>query len=475
MTGLAILGGTPSIAQRIEELWKRPIERQKSLIGEMIERGELTGAGAGVGKDFEERFARHVGCRYALSFSHGTAALTAAYYAAGVGPGDEIITPALGYIGSYAGALHMGARPVFCDVGPDSLLIDPARIARAITARTRAVNIIHMNGRVCDLDEITRICRDHGLALVDDASHAAGAEWDGRQLGNFAHVTCFSLQGVDPVGKPVGAGEGGMACTNDQASYERMLAYCHLHRQNLGAELAGTPFAFLDKEVLGLKWRPHPLAMGLGLISLESLAERTAKRRAHHAKIVERLAQFPFLRAAASHERSTIGGFYNGIKLIYEARELAGVTITAFVRALAAEGVPVSSYGAGTSNTGGASTPIGSTCGGVSAVPCAPRGRGSTPSNRRFLPIFPSPKRRSSACSRCRPSSRSTRRSISGPTTPCRSSAARATSSAGEDPPPPRARRHGPSGVRCLRGGQRRRGDRDRVPAGARVAVGHLA
>jgi dTDP-4-amino-4,6-dideoxygalactose transaminase len=347
MAELAILGGAPSITRRIEELWKRPVERQKALAGEMIERGELTGAGAGVGKQFEERFAAYVGCRYALSFSHGTAALAAAYYAAGVGPGDEVITPALGYIASYAGALHMGARPVFCDVAAESMLIDPARIARAISARTRAVNIIHMNGRVCDLGQIMQICREHGLALVDDASHAAGAEWDGRKLGGFEHVTCFSLQGVDPTGKPISTGEGGMACTNDQASYERMLVYCHLHRQNLTAELAKTPFAFLDKQVLGLKWRPHPLAMALGLVSLESIEERTAKQRAHHAKLVERMARFPFVRALASQEGSTIGGFYDGIKVAYESRELQGIPISVFLRALATEGVPVTPQGTG--------------------------------------------------------------------------------------------------------------------------------
>ena len=347
MIGLTVLGGSPAIGRRIEERWAPPIERQKALLGEMLERGEVTGAGGGIGKRFEASFAEYVGCRFALSFSHGTAALAAAYYAAGVGPGDEVITPALGYIGSYAAAMHMGARPVFCDVAPESLLIDPDRIRPLITRRTRAVNVVHLNGRVCDLGRIGEICKDHALFLVDDASHAAGAEWDGRRVGNAGHVTCFSLQGADPMGKPVAAGEGGMACTNDETSYQRMLAYCHLHRDNLATELAGGPLAFLDKEALGLKWRPHPLGMGLGLLSLESLEERTKKRRAHYSKLVASLGRCSFLRPLTPHPSSRWGGFYNGIKVVYDPDQLGGAPLSTLSRALVAEGVPVSTQSAG--------------------------------------------------------------------------------------------------------------------------------
>ena len=106
-----MLGGTKALSRDVGEQWVRPTNREKACVSEWKSaRGELTGAGTGVAKQFEEAFAAYVGARYALSFSHGTAALMAAYFAAGIGPGDEVITPAVGYIGSYAGALHMGAR-----------------------------------------------------------------------------------------------------------------------------------------------------------------------------------------------------------------------------------------------------------------------------------------------------------------------------------------------------------------------------
>jgi perosamine synthetase len=337
---LAVLGGAPALPRKAAERWRRPKQAEKDLLGAMLDRDELTGAGYGVGKMFEDQFAAHTGARHALTFSTGTAALMAAYYAAGVGPGDEVITPAIGYIGSYAGALHLGARPVFCDLSSTSLLIDPNEISRKISARTRAINIVHMNGRVCDLDAVSAICQERRLALIDDASHAAGAEWAGRRLGNFPHVTCFSLQGANPAGKPVAAGEGGVICTNDSESFRRMLAYCHLHRDQLSELLAGSPFSDLDKEVLGLKWRPHPLGLGLALISLASLDARNVARSLCHERTTETIRPFEFLSEPTLSARAKMGGFFGGIKLVYDPARLGGLPLATLCRCLVAEGIP---------------------------------------------------------------------------------------------------------------------------------------
>jgi dTDP-4-amino-4,6-dideoxygalactose transaminase len=347
MEGLALFGGPKALAQPAGERWKRPLLEEKRLIEAMLDRGELTGAGEGIGKQFEDQFADYIGCKHALSFSHGTAALMAAYYAAGVGPGDEVITPAVGYLGSYAGALHLGARPVFADIEADTLLVDPAAIAKKVTSRTRAVNIVHLNGRVCDMDRILSVARHHSLALVDDASHACGAEWNGRRLGNSAHVTCFSLQGVNPFGKPVGAGEGGVACTNDTRAYQRMLAYCHLHRHGLDDALRGGPYEFMDKEVLGLKWRPHPLGMALAFVSLTTLSERNARRLRDYQRLAQCCQRFSFLRMPRVSEKSILGGFYGGISLIYDKTQLGDLPLSRFLSCLVAEGVPVVRQGVG--------------------------------------------------------------------------------------------------------------------------------
>ena len=237
--------------------------------------------------------------------------------------------------------MHLGARPVFCDIEEKSLLIDPDCIRKKITTRTKAINIVHLNGRICNLDEILRISQDYGIPIIDDASHVHGAEWNGKKLGNFDHITCFSLQGCHPLGKAVYAGEGGVACTNNQLYYQKMLAYCQLHRKDITKELFGSPYQDLDNEVLGLKWRPHPFALALALISLSSLDYRNSKRLENYQRVVECFKEFDFITVPKSSEKGKMAGFFGGLKFIYEPERLGNVPIHLFIRALEAEGVPL--------------------------------------------------------------------------------------------------------------------------------------
>ncbi len=346
---LAVSGGSPALAPGVAvERWQRPRDREKALIGELLDTDALSGAGVGVGKAFELAFAQRVGARHCLTFSHGTAALMAACHAAGVGPGDEVIAPVIGYIGSYAGALHLGARPVFVDLDPSSLVLDAQRVAAAITPRTRAIVVVHLNGRVADLDALMTLSRERGIPLIDDASHALGAVWDGRPVGSVSTITCFSLQGVDPTGKPVSAGEGGVACTGDAALAQRMLSYCHLHRAGLEEDLAGSPQALLGRQGLGLKWRAHPLAMALATASLESLDVRHRGRAECYRRTAELVASCAFLSLPQLDPRASMGGWYDGIKVVYDPGALGGVALPALVAALRKEGIPAKPNGLGT-------------------------------------------------------------------------------------------------------------------------------
>jgi dTDP-4-amino-4,6-dideoxygalactose transaminase len=338
---LAILGGKPAVTVSTREKWMRPIEEEKKLIWELLERGEISGSGAGLPREFEEEFKEFIGCEYCLTVDHGSTALMSAYYAAGVGPGDEVITPVAGYIGSYAGALHMGARPVFCDIDPHTLLMDPEDAERRITHRTRAINPIHMGGNVCNMDALMDIGRRYGIAIIEDACHAAGAEWDGKKIGNISDITCFSLQGVNPTGKPVAGGEGGIVCTNNRELYERMLIYCHLHRAGVTEELTNPTYRMLDSEVLGLKFRAHPIALAIAKVSLKTLPYRNERIRENWRKISNALKDLPGLEPVQSYKKAKPGGFYGGHKIIYHPEELGGLPTNKFVEALRAEGVPV--------------------------------------------------------------------------------------------------------------------------------------
>lgn len=324
------------------EQWRRPVERQKEAVCSLIEDGELTGAGEGtVSETFEERFAGTVDADYCLTTNHGSTALASAYYAVGVGPGDEVITPTVGYIGAYAGAMHLGARPVFCDVDGDTLLPDPADVADRITDRTAAINVVHLNGRVCDMDAFRAVSEEYDVPLVSDASHAHGTSWFDEPIGSVADVTCFSMQGVGPDGKPVTAGEGGIVTTDDRELYERQLSYCHLHRNGIESELTDPQYDRLDEEVLGRKWRAHPLALALADVSLDSLAERVRKRTEYRERLRDGLEPIPGVRVAATHDGSETGGLTYGIKVIYDPGALDGLAPSAFVDQLRNEGVLV--------------------------------------------------------------------------------------------------------------------------------------
>lgn len=341
MQRLAMAGGKAVFPRKFIEGWDRPRATEKELVHNLLDNDELSCAGVGISKRFEEAFASMIGCRYCLAFSHGTDALMAGYFAIGVGPGDEVITPAIGYISSYAGAMHLGARPIFTDINKSDLLISPKEIRRKITPRTKAINIIHLNGRICNLEEILKISKETNIDLIEDASHAHGATYKGRKIGNNDHITCFSLQGVNPQGKPIAAGEGGVACTNSLEYYQRMIAYCHLHRKGLKAELGGSALSVLDEEVLGLKWRPHPLGMAVGLVSLSTLDERNKKRSSSYNRTAQALKEFDFIKFPDINPGCEMAGFFGGIKIIYEPDEFSKIPPQLLIKALREEGVPV--------------------------------------------------------------------------------------------------------------------------------------
>jgi len=338
---LAIHGGKPAVSISTADLWEPPIEEEKKAVCELIDQQFLSGSGKGIGKQFEDEFRAYTGAAFCLTVDHGSNAIMSALYAVGVGPGDEVITPTLGYIGSYAGIIHLGARPVFCDVDPDTMLIDPADAEKRVTSRTRAVLPVHFNGYVCDMDGLAGLRDKHGVAIVHDAAHAHPAGWNGVNLGSFADVVCYSLQGSDPFGKPVSSGEGGMTTTGNREYYERMLIYCHLHRSGIEAELTNPTYRMLGSQGLGLKWRAHPLALAIALISLRNVGHRDQRRLEHRRTLYRALEGVPGVRIPKPYAKARDGGFYGGLILFCAPDDLVGVAPDQYMAALRAEGVPL--------------------------------------------------------------------------------------------------------------------------------------
>jgi len=338
---LAILGGKPTVTIKNPERWRRPIEKEMALIRKLMEDGALSGAGRGFPREFEEQFGDYVGAKYCLTLDHGSTALTSAFYAVGVGPGDEIIVPTVGYLGTYGGALHMGARPVFCEIDPKTLLIDPRDAEMRITERTRAIVAIHYRGNVCDMDALMDVGRRHGVAIVEDAAHAHGAEWDGTKIGSVGDIAGFSLQGCNPGGKPASGGEGGVVTTNQRELYERQLIYCHLHRAGIKDELTNPAYRMFEPEVLGLKWRAHPLALAIAKVSLDTLDERIEKSAGYRERVFDALMKLPGLELSHSYGKARRVQLYGGLMIIYHPEQLGGLSTERFVEAAKAEGAPI--------------------------------------------------------------------------------------------------------------------------------------
>lgn len=157
-------------------------------------------------KEFEDAFAEHLGCTHAVAVSSCTAALHLSYLAAGIGPGDEVIVPAMTFAATAAAVLYCGGTPVFADVvGLHDPGIDPADVEAKITPRTKAVACVHFAGYAAAADELERICQEHGLALIEDVAHAPSATLGERKLGTIGLAGCFSLFS----NKILSVGEGG--------------------------------------------------------------------------------------------------------------------------------------------------------------------------------------------------------------------------------------------------------------------------
>jgi UDP-4-amino-4,6-dideoxy-N-acetyl-beta-L-altrosamine transaminase len=230
--------------------------------------------------EFEEAFATRTGARHAVSFSSGTAALHAAAFTAGLKAGDEAITSPLTFVATANCVLYQGAVPIFADVSPDTLNLDPEKAAARITCRTRAILPVDYAGHPADLDPVLELAERHGLVVIEDASHALGAEYKGRQVGSLSHMTVFSFHPV----KHITTGEGGMV-TTDNAKFAETLRRFRNHGISSDARQRQSAGQWHYEMVsLGFNYRLTDIACALGSQQLKKLEANLAQRR----KIAER-------------------------------------------------------------------------------------------------------------------------------------------------------------------------------------------
>jgi dTDP-4-amino-4,6-dideoxygalactose transaminase len=246
-------------------------DEEKNAVLAVLESGML--AQGKCTAELEKRFAQLCGVRHAVATSSGTAALHVALLAHGIGPGDEVITTPFTFIASANSVLYTGATPVFADVKEDTFNIDPAQIENSITSRTKALMPVHLYGQMCDMDALQTIADKHGLAIIEDAAQAVGANYKGRNSGSFG-TGVFSLYAT----KNIMSAEGGMITTNDDSVAE----CCRLLR-NQGMRRR------YHYEMLGYNYRMTDVHAAIGLAQMDRFQTFTRTRQRNAAQLSQQL------------------------------------------------------------------------------------------------------------------------------------------------------------------------------------------
>jgi perosamine synthetase len=216
---------------------------------------------------FEKAFADYLGVRYAVSLPSCTSAIHLALLALGVGPGDEVIVPDATWIASAAPITYVGATPVFADIDRRTWCLSGETLAAAITPRTKAVIIVDLYGNMPEMNSLLEVARAHGLAVVEDAAEAAGAEYEGRRAGSFGDAGVFSFHGS----KTLTTGEGGMLVTDDESLFRRTLVLRDHGRKPGDKQFWNTEIAY--------KYKMSSMQAALGLAQLERIEELIERKR----------------------------------------------------------------------------------------------------------------------------------------------------------------------------------------------------
>jgi len=229
-------------------------------------------------EEFEQAFARYVGAKHAIALNSATAGLHLALIVSGVGRGDEVITTPLTFASTAEAILYVGAKPVFADIDPKTLNIDPKSIEKKITKKTKAIIPVHYGGQPCDMDAINRIAARHRLAVIEDAAHATGAIYKRTKIGGGKNLCVFSFHAV----KNLATGDGGMITTSSTTVERRLRALRWMGISKSTRERETVKGYRWDYDIRdgGYKYHMNDIAAALGLVQLKKLDSMNGKRRA---------------------------------------------------------------------------------------------------------------------------------------------------------------------------------------------------
>lgn len=284
--------------------------------------------------EFEEAFAARVGTRHAVSFSSGTAALHGAVFAAGVEAGDEAITTPLTFAATANCILYQNGKPIFADICPDTMNLDPSRVEALVTSRTRAILPVDYAGHPSDLDSFLEIADRHGLTIIEDACHALGSEYRGRKVGSLAHMTVFSFHPV----KHLTTGEGGMVTTDNPQFAETLRRFRNHGISSDARDRQRVGQWHYEMVLLGFNYRLTDIACALGLRQLDKLEANLSRRKEIAAQYRSPLKVIPGIIVPSVREDALPSWHLYPIRL--DAEKLSACREEVF-RALRAENIGV--------------------------------------------------------------------------------------------------------------------------------------
>jgi dTDP-4-amino-4,6-dideoxygalactose transaminase len=331
MNALALTGGAaaaPDLQTRAGT-WPRVENAEaETLLRDVLQSGRWGRLHAdSYAEQFENAFAAFQQARHGVAVANGTVSLQLILRTLNIGIGDEVIVPALTFIATASAVAEVGAIPIFADVHPETMTIDPESVAAAITPRTRAIIGVHYGGYPIDFDLLLPLAQKHGVYLIEDAAHAQGTEWRGTKVGALGVFGSFSFQ----ESKSLPSGEGGIILTNDDELAERARLLHHIGRR-------------MDRPgymhyALASNYRLTDLQAALLLNQFKRLPDQVQRRHQAGRVLDAALAETEVLLPQRRDERITQRGYYFAIYR-YQAEKLDGLPRAAFLAALNAEGVP---------------------------------------------------------------------------------------------------------------------------------------
>ena len=256
--------------------------------------------GSGIIAEFENAFKNYIGTKYALATNNGTSALHSAYFSLGLKADDQVILPSYTWHSTLAPLFPIKVKPVFSEIDPDTLTLDPYDVEKRINNKTKAIILVHLWGNVCDLKRFLKLKREYGLSLVQDCSHCIGAKYQGIMVGSLGDVSCFSLQGS----KAVSAGEGGVLITNTKTIYKKALSFGRPEMNNLKNKNLSYDLGF------GYKYRPHPFAMVLALNNLKFIDVRIKKELDKLGYLNNKIINSRYVKNISKYDNVELGSIY---------------------------------------------------------------------------------------------------------------------------------------------------------------------